>query len=345
MSEVISVVVPVFNNQPTLEETFRQIAEVHHSSFRELALEVIFVNDGSTDESWEELVRLRGLHQDTIGLLNLSRNFGQVGAWLAGFARARGDAVICISADLQDPISLMGKMVALWRNGMEIVICRREDRMEGVFSRILSNVAYSIARVSCPEMPAGGFDYWLMSRKVCKLLCSLKGRHNFPQIYLLSVGFSKAFISYTRMPRKAGRSGYTFSKKLKMVIDALVDSYVPIRFMSYLGAFIAVCAVLYTAVIIYAWAMHKVPFSGWAPLMIVSMLVGGVLMIMLGVIGEYVWRIHDNLKAAPVFIIETDSVSAPDETRSASRLAHEHRDRGGDFEPSAEATRHYGHGA
>jgi len=154
MSQLVSVVVPVFNNQPTLEETCRQIMEVHQSSFGELELEVIFVNDGSTDGSWQELERLQRLHKETVSLINLSRNFGQLGALYAGFNHARGDAVICVSADLQDPIQLMGKMVAYWRSGTEIVICYREKRDDGFLARKSSNLAYSIARIANPGLPS-----------------------------------------------------------------------------------------------------------------------------------------------------------------------------------------------
>jgi len=166
MSETISVVVPVFNNQPTLGETCSQIMEVHESSFKELDLEVIFVNDGSTDGSWDELLRLKERYKERVSLINLSRNFGQAGAVFAGFNNATGDAVICVSADMQDPISLMAKMVAYWKNHTEIVICYRDNRSDGFFPRKFSKYAYLIARVTYPEIPKGGFDYWLMSIKV-----------------------------------------------------------------------------------------------------------------------------------------------------------------------------------
>jgi polyisoprenyl-phosphate glycosyltransferase len=313
MSETISVVVPVYNNQLTLDETCREIMEVHESSFKEMELEVIFVNDGSTDKSWDELLRLKGLYKERISLINLSRNFGQAGALFAGFNNARGDAVICVSADMQDPISLMAKMVAYWKNNTEIVICYRENRNDGFFPRKFSSVAYSIARTSYPELPRGGFDYWLMSSKVCKMLCSFKGRHNFVQGYLLSVGFSRAFIPYTRMKRRIGKSGYSFRQKLKMVIDFLVASSLPIRLMSGLGALFSTCGVVYSLLIAYAWFMHRTPFSGWAPLMVLTMTIGGMIMIMLGVIGEYIWRIYDNMRDFPLYIIETTSVSNSEE--------------------------------
>ena len=305
MPETVSVVVPVYNNEGSLEQTCLEILEVRDQHFQELGLEIIFVNDGSTDHSWERLARLKEEHPETITLLNLSRNFGQLGALFAGFHRAQGDAVICVSADLQDPIGLMGKMVNLWKNDTEIVVCYREDRNDGALSKMFSKFAYSVARISCPELPKGGFDYWLMSRRVCNMLCSFKGRHNFLQGYLLSMGFSKAFIPYTRMERKTGKSGYTLGKKLKVVIDFLVDSsYLPIRVMSCVGAFTACCGVIYSLFIVYAWAMHLTPFAGWAPLMVMLMIIGGVIMFMLGVIGEYIWRIYDNGRDFPLFIVE-----------------------------------------
>jgi dolichol-phosphate mannosyltransferase len=307
MSEIISVVVPVYNNQPTLDETCRQIMEVHESSFKEMEI------DGSTDGSWNELLRLKSLHEQRISLINLSRNFGQVAAWFAGFNNASGDAVICVSADLQDPISLMAKMVACWKHDTEIVICFRENRTDGLLARKFSHLAYSLARTSYPELPKGGFDYWLMSRRICQMLCSFKGRHNFPQGYLLSLGFSKAFIPYTRMKRPAGKSGYSFGQKFKIVIDFLVDSSLPIRIMSLTGLFCSMGGVAYSLLITYAWFMHQTPFSGWAPLMVITMMIGGMIMIMLGVIGEYIWRIYDNLKDFPLYIIETTSMARPDD--------------------------------
>jgi polyisoprenyl-phosphate glycosyltransferase len=313
MSETISVVVPVYNNQPTLDETCRQIMEIHESSFKELELEVIFVNDGSTDDSWNELLRLKDRYEGRVSLINLSRNFGQAGALFAGFNNARGDAVICVSADMQDPISLMAKMVAYWKNDTEIVICYREDRDDGFFPRKLSNYAYSIARATYPELPRGGFDYWLMSSKVCRMLCSFKGRHNFVQGYLLSVGFSKAFIPYTRMKRRVGRSSFSFVNKLKMVVDFMVDSSLPIRFMSALGVVFSICGVVYSLLIGYAWFVHRTPFSGWAPLMVITMMIGGILMIKLGMIGEYIWRMYDNMRDFPLYIIEKKLMSGTGE--------------------------------
>src|ERR1700722_15120666 len=133
MAKMVSVVVPVYNNQKTVSETCRQILSVHQSSFSDLELEIVLVNDGSKDSSWAELQLLQELHRE-VTLINLTRNFGQLGALFAGFNNASGDAVICVSADLQDSIDLMAKMVALWRNDTDVVICYRQTRRDGVLN-------------------------------------------------------------------------------------------------------------------------------------------------------------------------------------------------------------------
>lgn len=308
MRKLISIVFPVYNNQGTLRISCEQVLAIHRSDFPHHDIEILFVNDGSRDESWDELISLKREFGDVIRPINLSRNFGQLGALYAGFNNAKGDAVICISADLQDPISLMGQMVKTWDAGVEIVVCNRKSRKDGFFTGIFSKIAYAVARVSVPDLPRGGFDYWLMSRRVCKHLCSFKGRHNFLQGYLLSVGYSKAFIPYTRIQRAEGKSGYSLGKKIKILIDFMVDSsYLPIRGMSCLGALLAVSGLIYSVMIVYARIRNETPFPGWAPIMIMLMIIGGMIMIMLGVIGEYIWRIYDNQRDFPLFIVEKEN--------------------------------------
>jgi dolichol-phosphate mannosyltransferase len=305
MMQTVSVVIPVYNNQETIEETCVQILKEYAEHFREYLLEILCVNDGSKDGSWQVLQDLKRRYPTVMTLVNLSRNFGQYGALHAGFSRARGDAVICISADLQDPTSLIPQMVKHWAAGTEVVVCYREQRQDGTLRRIFSQAAYSVARQSYPDLPQGGFDYWLMSRRVCELMNSFKGRHNFIQGYLMALGFSKTFIPYVRRERPHGKSGYTLAKKFKIIIDFFVDSsYLPIRAMSLLGALITFCGFVYSLLILWAWMNGKTPFPGWAPLMIMVMVIGGMVMMMLGVIGEYIWRIYDNIKDFPVYIID-----------------------------------------
>ncbi|QDZ28848.1 glycosyltransferase family 2 protein [Noviherbaspirillum sp. UKPF54] len=313
----VSVVVPVFRNSETVEETCLRILKVHAQSFPHLDVEVVFVDDGSNDGSWDALQRVRAEHPQYVSLVKLSRNFGQVNAILAGYESARGDAVITISADLQDPVSLMAEMVAQWEQGQEIVIAHRASRDDDAAATVFSRIAYGFARRANPRIPVGGFDYLLLSRRATDVLRSFHGRHRFFQGDVLWLGLPTTFIPYTRERRRHGKSGWTFAKKFKYFTDLILDSsYLPIRMMSALGLLTASGGLLYALVIVAAWFQHQTPFSGWAPIMVVLLFVGGLIMMMLGVIGEYQWRIYDEVKRRPLYIIErqllaTDPCGSP----------------------------------
>ena len=264
------------------------------------------VDDGSPDNSFSEMRKLYEKYSNKITLVKLTRNFGQVPAMLAGYKTASGDAVISISADLQDPIELMKEMVEKWEEGNEIVVAYREQREDSILHRLFSRLAYSIARSSNPNIPQGGFDYVLMSKKAVEYVLSFRGRHKFFQGDVLWSGLSTAFIPYTRKSRQSGTSGYNFWSKYKMLIDWTLDaSYLPIRFMSGLGIITSFAGALYCLIIVLNWYFNKIPFKGWAPIMIVFLIVGGIIMVMLGIIGEYLWRIYDDLRDKPLYIIES----------------------------------------
>lgn len=305
MKKIISVVVPVFRNRDTLYKTFEGISAVHQEKFPSLGLEVVFVDDGSDDGSWDELCRLNALYPEEVSLVKFSRNFGQVSAILAGYGAAKGDAVVTLSADLQDPIPLIATMVEHWEKGGEVVIAHREARNDDTASTLFSKIAYGIARSANPRIPPGGFDYLLLSRRAAQLLCSFKGRHRFFQGDVLWLGLSTIFIPYERLRRPVGKSGWSFAKKFKYFTDLILDSsYFPIRLMSLLGFITAASGLAYALVIIGAWLNHKTPFQGWAPLMVTLLVIGGLIMMMLGIIGEYLWRIYDDVKERPLYLVE-----------------------------------------
>lgn len=303
----LSVVSPIYNNADHLVEHIDSIIAVHQQFLSHFLLEIVLVNDGSKDTSLEILLAYKKKFPEIIKLINLTRNFGQLGALHAGFQCATGDAVVCISADMQDPIHLLTDMVEKWQQGFDVVVCHRSDRHDGWLTKLLSKAAYSIARITYPELPPGGFDFWLMSKRVCKKLITFKGRHNFIQGYVMAIGYKRAFIPYVRQKRKSGRSGYRIGKKIKIVFDFLVDtSYVPVRLISLLGVLFSLTGFAYSLLIVYAWATNITPFPGWAPLMIITLLTSGVIMLMLGFIGEFIWRIYDNSKDFPLFILDED---------------------------------------
>lgn len=212
--------------------------------------------------------------------------------------------MINISADLQDPAELIPQMVEKWHNGAELVICHRTDRSDTFASKLFSRVAYGALRMSIPQIPSGGFDFVLMDRRALDDFNSIDVRNRFFQGDLLWTGYRTSFIPYVRLKRTIGKSQYNIRKKLKNFLDAFLDaSYLPIRFISYAGLITSALGVLYSMSIVISWLFGKTPFSGWAPLMIAILLVGGMIMVMLGIIGEYTWRIYDEVRKKPNYIV------------------------------------------
>jgi dolichol-phosphate mannosyltransferase len=301
--KLISFVIPVYRNERAVTLTYRQIRDVMTSSLSRYRYEIVFVDDGSDDGSLPELLGIREADAN-VRVVSFTRNFGQMAAILAGLKQATGDLVIQLSADLQDPIALVPQMVAEYERGSEIVACHREHREDGISRRITSRTLYGILRLSYPQMPAGGFDYLLLDRKVVDAFNAVDVRNRFFQGDILWFGYKTTFIPYTRMKREIGRSQYTFAKLLKNSLDAILDSsYLPIRFISLVGVLTALVGFLYAVDIVYGRLRHNIPFTGWAPIMILILVIGGVLMLMLGIIGEYVWRIYDEVKGKPNYIV------------------------------------------
>lgn len=265
--------------------------------------EFVFVDDGSDDGSLNELFAIRARDAD-VRIVSFTRNFGQMSAILAGLKTATGDLVLHLSADLQDPVELIPQLVRQFEGGNEVVVAYREARQDRLTSRLTSRVFYGIIRLSFPTIPPGGFDYVLMARRVVDAFNQIEVRNRFFQGDVLWLGYKTAFVPYVRARRTHGRSQYTFAKRLKNSLDAILDSsYLPIRFISLVGVLTAFIGFVYAADIVYARLMHHIPATGLAPIMILVLIVGGVLMLMLGIIGEYVWRIYDEIKGKPNYII------------------------------------------
>ena len=299
----ISFVVAVYHNEGALTQTHKKIKDVFLNVLTRHQYEIVFVDDGSKDGSLDELMGLRE-SDPNVKVITFTRNFGQMAAMLAGFKDATGDAVINISADLQDPIELIPEMVEKWEEGAETVICYRTDRSDSFLSKLFSSFAYGVLRLSLPEIPPGGFDFVLMDRKVMDAFNEIDVRHRFFQGDLLWTGYRTCFIPYVRLERTIGKSQYNFGKKLKNFLDAVLDaSYLPIRFISLTGIATSLLGVLYSLSIVFSWFRGDTPFDGWAPIMIAILLIGGLIMLMLGVIGEYVWRINEEVRKRPNYLV------------------------------------------
>lgn len=301
--KMISFVVAVFRNERALGPTYERLRDIFSGELAAYDFEIVFVDDGSDDGSYEELLGLRA-RDPRVRVISFTRNFGQMAAMLAGLAHATGDAVVNISADLQDPVDLIPRMTSEWEAGAEIVVCHRAERGDRWSSRLSSRLFYFIVRQSIPQIPAGGFDFTFLDRKVVDAFNEIDVRNRFFQGDILWFGFRTKFIPYTRLKRTIGRSQYTFGKKLKNSMDAVLDaSYLPIRFMSATGVLVALAGFFYALTVVWARVVHKTPFTGWAPIMIAILLTAGGLMLMLGIVGEYVWRIYDEVRKKPNYVI------------------------------------------
>ncbi|HXD76069.1 MAG TPA: glycosyltransferase family 2 protein, partial [Vicinamibacterales bacterium] len=227
----VAFVIPVYRNERAVTLTYERIAGLFDPSNGPLSAwqcSMVFVDDGSDDGSLGEL-RALGARDPRVTVISFTRNFGQMAAMLAGFKHAQGDVVINLSADLQDPVELVPKMIDQWQQGAEVVIAFREGREDRLAAKLWSRLFYRIVRMSYPQIPEGGFDCILLDRVAMDAFNSVEARNRFFQGDILWFGYRTAFIPYTRQKRTIGRSQYTFSKRLKNALDAILDSsYLPI---------------------------------------------------------------------------------------------------------------------
>jgi len=305
----VSIIIPVYFNEGSIEKTINTINKSVIENNNNLKFEIICIDDGSKDSSFTVLESIFNKNKGLIKLIKLSRNFGQVNAMLAGYQQSLGKCVINISADLQDPPELMNDMInEFFKNNTEIVIGTRLDREESFFRKKTSNYFYSlIKKMSFPNMPNGGFDYALLGRKVVDIINSNKEANLFWQGQILWTGFPVKFIPYRRVAREFGTSKWTFGKKIKYLIDGVMSySFLPLRVMTVLGLISFLIGIIYALVITGTYFFGNVPFKGWAPIMIVLLVMFGIVFLMLGVIGEYLWRVLDQTRNRPHFLIEKE---------------------------------------
>ena len=293
--------IPVYNNAPSLPEVVEQLKTHLPQGYEH---EIVFVNDGSVDDSLDVLMKLKEENKDLITIVDFLRNFGQLSAILAGLRYSTGDLTVVMSADLQDPFDIIPQMVEEWTQGNHIVAAYRKKRKDSLRARMTSRIAYNLIRFNVPDIPVEGFDFMALDRAVLEEFNKSDTRNRFLQGDLLWFGFNVKYIPYTRLKRKHGKSQYSFFKRLKNFLDAYLDSgYSSIRFMSLTGLLVFVFSILYTLTIFYGKMTGTLPYPGWAPIMILLCFFSGLIMMMLGIIGEYVWRIYDELRGKPNYIV------------------------------------------
>lgn len=303
-----SIIIPVYFNEQSIEPTLDLIEREVIARNPDRTFEVIFVDDGSGDRSLNVLLESQRRKPHLVRVVQLTRNFGQVSALQAGFSIARGKCAIPISADMQDPPQLMNDMLqAFFSEGYEIVVCQRVGRDESWYRVATSRIFYWLMQRLCfQNMPLGGFDYVLVGRRSMNLLLRRREAHPFLQGQILWPGFKTKYLEYYRKERCHGKSRWTFWKKLTYLVDGITGySFFPIRCMSVVGIVVAMLGFLYSVVVFGARLFGGTPTQGWAPLMIVILVLGGFQLLTLGVIGEYVWRVLAQVRYRDPYVIET----------------------------------------
>ena len=308
-----SIVIPVYFNEGSLTNTMKSIEIDVMDNNPDLNCEIVFVDDGSGDGSLDELINLQEKFPQVIKIIKLSRNFGQHNAISAGLVHASGDCIIVMSADGQDPPYLINDMLTVYQQDHhDIVACVRKSRDESFYRIITSKIFYAIIRkISFPHMPRGGFDFVLISRRVVNVLLKNQEAGHFIQGQLLWTGFQTHYIEYERGERKVGKSRWTFGKKFTLFIDSIAGySFIPIRLFSLAGLVIAFFSFIYASIVIFR-TLNGNPPAGWASLMVVVLAIGGVQMLMLGMMGEYLWRTLAQVRNRDLFIIDKSSLTYP----------------------------------
>jgi glycosyltransferase involved in cell wall biosynthesis len=301
----LSIVVPVYYNEESLPHTIPALAAVA----RQMAgdeFELVFVDDGSRDRS---LTVLREHQRETanhVRIVKLTRNFGSMSALQAGLAAARGEVVGLIAADLQDPPELFVTMHAKWREGAKCVCAVRAQREEGPLVTLFARLHYALLRrYALPGYPPGGFDFCLLDRQVVDDLVRIHEKNTHLMHLIFWLGYPTVWLPYTRRARRHGRSRWTLAKKLKLFADSFVAfSYAPIRAVTVVGFALAFLAGLYGAFQIYFHFAHGAPVQGFTTIVTLIALTSGIQMMMLGVLGEYLWRTLDAARPRPPYVVE-----------------------------------------
>lgn len=305
---VYSVVAPVFNEIGCVEEFYNRISGVMGSL--RAAWELVLVDDGSTDGS-TEIIRSLAKKNPHVRPVIFARNFGHQIAVTAGLDYARGDAVVVIDADLQDPPEVILDLIAKWKEGFEVVYAvRRKREGESWFKLFTASAFYRVIyRITDVKIPLDTGDFRLMDRKVVNVMGQMRERHRFLRGMAAWVGYRQVGVEYDRKERFAGSTKYPLSKMLKLALNAITSfSYFPLQMATYLGFICAALSIVAIPVVIVLRLSHGAALLGQATTLIMVLFLGGVQLITLGILGEYIGRIYDEVKGRPLYIVS----EAPD---------------------------------
>ncbi len=302
-NKLLSIVVPVYNEQEVIDETYRRLSAVFKDYFMDV--EYIFINDGSKDNTYFKLKDIASGNKE-VRVINFARNFGHQIAITAGMDYARGDAVVIIDADLQDPPEIILQMVDKWEEGYQVVYGKRLQREgETFFKKVTAKTFYRfLDSMTDVKLPVDVGDFRLIDRKVCDAMKCLPERSRYVRGLVSWVGFKQTSVEYHREKRFAGETKYPLKKMLKLAGDGIFSfSYKPLKLATFVGMLVSVLSFIYLVVVLVQKFIKNDVVSGWASSIAVTLFLNGVMLIVIGIMGEYVGRIYEEVKARPLYIV------------------------------------------
>jgi len=305
----LSIVVPVFNEA----DNIRLLWQRGNAALKDLGIkyEWVFVNDGSTDQSLKRILEMAELHEHT-RYIDFSRNFGHQIAVTAGLEHSKGESVVLIDGDLQDPPELIPELWHRYQEGYEVVFAQRVSRDgESFLKKATASVFYRIMKGITPfPIPIDTGDFRIMDRKVVNVLLAMPERHKFIRGQVAWAGFRQTSLPYTRKERNSGATSYSWGQMVRFALDGITAfSDIPLRLVSYIGFAVSLIAFLLGLYALYSRFIAQDYVPGWASLMITILFLGGVQMIGIGIIGEYISRIQSDVRKRPLYVIRNSNIS------------------------------------
>ncbi|MEC4803742.1 MAG: glycosyltransferase family 2 protein [Jaaginema sp. PMC 1079.18] len=299
----LSIVVPVYNEEQNLDYLFERLEAVVENL--KMSCEIVCINDGSRDDTLRYLIAHHERNPQ-IKVINLARNFGKEIALTAGLDYATGEAVVPIDADLQDPPELIGQLVEKWREGYDVVYATRRSRQgESWLKRSTASAFYRIIdRMSLVRVPANTGDFRLLDRRVVEALRHIPERTRFMKGLFAWVGFKQTAILFDREARHKGKTTWNYWKLWNFALDGIFSfSFIPLKIWSYVGLLVSLLSLLYASFLVIRTIIQGADVPGYASLMVATLFLGGVQLITLGIVGEYVGRIYEEVKGRPIYLV------------------------------------------
>lgn len=303
MKPTVSIIVPLYYAEALLDRLFAELDQLALKYAAEFQTEIVLVDDGSKDRTFERLRDWQPQHF-TYQAIRLARNFKSYVAILAGIQHARGDYLTFLPQDLQEPPELVWQLWQELQQGFDVVWAVRRSRGDRWIDRFTSNAFHRLMHAIWSEWPPTGADMFMIARPVAQVLLSMQEKNSHITGQILWSGFRQTRIFYDRQRRQVGKSGWSFWKKVELAVSVIAQfSYLPIRACTVLGILLAILGFIYGIVVLVGRLTLQIVVPGWTALMIVTLLIGGFQLIFLGTIGEYLWRIFDEVRQRPIYIV------------------------------------------